>query len=530
MVETRVAVPITELSWDDAIAAMKRAEQEGADLIELRLDYIQDRNLHTETEALLQQAVSTITTKPIIFTYRSGKPEPLPNRSAQNLTRLMASREGPLARDYIDFDLRADNTVTLHLYKTYQRIFHSDPQLIVSHHDFQNCDEEEISNVFNRCLVFSPEVIKIAAFAKDISALLTIFNLLKEAQREQVSLIAIAMGEAGRISRVLAPSRGSFLTFASLSKGKESAAGQFTLSELRDIYHISQINEETKVYVLLGNPVGHSVSPHIHNAAFTALGINAVYLPMALTPEELPIFINNFAHPTKRAFDWQFGGASITVPHKLAFMPLMDEIDAQAQRVGAINTINVEDGRLRGYNTDIAGAMLPLERLLARRDFQGLKVAVLGSGGAARAVVAGLTARNASVTIYSRDEARRTQLAQDFAQDFVIEHRPFSETSEIVCDILINTTPIGMVGWESRELLPVEAEVLSRCAIVYDLVYNPLETELLKAARAAGARTIDGLQMLIEQAALQFQMWTGAKAPLEIMRTAAMQKLTQVQR
>jgi 3-dehydroquinate dehydratase / shikimate dehydrogenase len=517
--EVRVAVSLTDSAWSDLLASITRAGAI-ADIIEIRLDYLKDCDLHLQAEDILRQIVAA-SSRSLIFTHRSGRPEPAPNRTAQNVSRLMGARKPPMARDYFDFDLRADNTVGFHLYGTYLRLFESCPQIILSYHDFETCNERDLMRVYTRFGTFAPDITKIAAQARRVSDTLAIFNLLNRSRADGRQTIALAMGEPGRITRVLGPSRGSFLTFTALETGAESAPGQFSIDELLSIYRVKSITEQTAVYALLGNPVGHSVSPHMHNAAFAALGIDAVYLPIALETEELQFFIERFARLATRVMKWPFQGASVTVPHKITIAPLLDEIDAAASRIGAVNTIVVREEKLCGYNTDITGAMAPLEQLL---DLHGARAAVLGAGGAARSVVAGLTERGASVVVYGRDPVKTWRLASEFN----VEGRSLDETGPLQCDILINTTPIGMKGWESEEKMPVRAEALARCGLVYDLVYNPLETELLRTARAAGARTLSGIEMLIAQAAEQFRLWTGVQPPIDVMRAAAFKKLEEI--
>src|SRR5262249_43615332 len=206
--EARIAVPITSSNWSDAIASIGRAAAQ-ADLIEIRLDYIQDRNLHLQSEEILREA-SAASPRPIIFTHRSGHPEPAPNRTGQNVSRLLGARKEPLARDYFDFDLRADNSVGFHLYNTYLRLFGEHPRIILSHHEFNSCSERELMRTYQRISTFMPDIIKIVGNAGKIDDTLAIFALLDRARSENRDLIALAMGERGRISRILAPSRGAF--------------------------------------------------------------------------------------------------------------------------------------------------------------------------------------------------------------------------------------------------------------------------------------------------------------------------------
>jgi shikimate dehydrogenase len=198
----------------------------------------------------------------------------------------------------------------------------------------------------------------------------------------------------------------------------------------------------------------------------------------------------------------------VTIPHKLAIIPHLDFVDATAKAIGAVNTVVVEGGELHGYNTDVAGAMKPLDELM---DVRGARVAVLGAGGAARAICYGLNERGADVTIYSRDVRKAQPLADEFK----------AQTASLgsfkgEADVVINCTPLGMSG-HSENHSPVEAESLSGVKLVYDLVYNPEETVLLRDARGAGGRTLGGLAMLVGQAAEQFRLWTGSEAPADVM-------------
>ncbi|MEW6732786.1 MAG: shikimate dehydrogenase [Acidobacteriota bacterium] len=515
--EVRIAVAITAPHWAAALVEIAEAARQ-ADLVEIRLDCLQDRDLYQHTEEILRQACAA-SSRPLIFTHRSGQRESA-SSTAEHLKQLINRRQPPFAQDYFDFDLNADNTIGLHFYNTYLRLFDRYPQIILSHHDFNSCVERELISIYHRLAAFAPDVVKVAAQADRVGDVLTIFKLLEIAGTEHMPIIALAMGEAGRISRILAPSLGGFLTFAAFKRGAESAPGQFSLNELLSLYHIKSITKETMVCALLGNPVGHSVSPHIHNAAFADLGLDAVYLPIALTGEELPDFLTGFLRRSSRLIQWQFRGASVTVPHKVAIMPLLDEIDISAEQVGAVNTIVCAGERLRGYNTDVVGALAPLAGHI---ELDGARVAVLGSGGAARAVVAGLKAERADITVYGRDS---TRLAY-FAERFDVKCRPFIEAIKLPCDLLVNTTPIGMQGWSGEQEMPISADLLSHCGLVYDLIYNPPQTPLLRAAQAAGVPVLGGLEMLIAQAVEQFRLWMGVVPSIEVMRSAAIRKLNQ---
>jgi shikimate dehydrogenase len=262
------------------------------------------------------------------------------------------------------------------------------------------------------------------------------------------------------------------------------------------------------VFGLVGRPVGHSVSPAMHNAAFDATLVDAVYVPFAARDvADFKIFAEALG----------VAGASITTPFKPAILREADQADEPARQCGAANTLLIDDGRWVARNADIDGFLRPLD---ARGiELRGARCAVLGTGGAARAVVVALTERGARVTVYGRreDGAREVAGLGQGCAARVGHPRPGT------FDLLVNATPVGM--WPEVDASAVEPSVLSEGGIVYDLVYNPEKTVLLRQAEAAGCAVIPGLEMLIAQAGRQFEWWTGIQAPREVMRAAAVERL-----
>jgi shikimate dehydrogenase len=312
------------------------------------------------------------------------------------------------------------------------------------------------------------------------------------------------------MTRVLAPARGAMLTFGSLRRGSESAAGQPTVAELRDLYRVKQLSRASEVFGVIGDPVGHSRSPLMHNAALKALNRDGIYLPFEV--DDVDLFVCDFVRPKTRKLDWNLRGLSVTIPHKLAITPHLDFVDATAKAIGAVNTVVIEGDELRGYNTDIAGAMNPLNEMI---DVRGARVAVIGAGGSARAICYGLSQRGAGVTIYARDLKK----AQLLANEFKTRIAPLESFSG-EADVVINCAPVGMSGHSEGQSL-IKAESLEGVKLVYDLIYTPEETALLGDARRAGCRTLGGLAMLVGQAAEQFRLWTGFEAPVDVMWRAA---------
>ena len=259
-------------------------------------------------------------------------------------------------------------------------------------------------------------------------------------------------------------------------------------------------------------PVAHSISPAFHNAAFAAAEFDAVYIPFEV--KDLKSFIKRMVHPRTRELDWSMRGLSVTAPHKSAVMESLDWIDPVAREIGAVNTIVVEGDQLRGYNTDAAGFINPL--LEKCGDLKGWPCAVIGAGGAARAVVWGLRQRNVEVTVFARD----THSAETLAKEFGAAYQPLSGASFENFKVVVNTTPLGTMGPLQSET-PANASQLSGASFVCDIVYNPISTRFLREGEIAGCQTLSGLEMLVAQAEEQFRLWTGAAAPAGVMREVA---------
>jgi shikimate dehydrogenase len=267
------------------------------------------------------------------------------------------------------------------------------------------------------------------------------------------------------------------------------------------------IDAETSLFGLIGNPVAHSLSPLMHNRAFAASGFNAVYLAFCISDPGAAI-------KSFRALS--VTGLSVTLPHKVAVMQYLDDIDQTAAAIGAVNTIVNHNGKLTGYNTDCQGAIRALQ---TRTALTGKSVAIIGAGGAARAIGFGLVPVAERLTILNRTRKSGEQLAADLQAEFL----PLNECLPKRYDILINTTPVGM--HPDIAATPIAKQSLSKEVVVMDIVYNPLQTQFLKDATAKGCRTINGLDMFVFQGAFQFELWTGKQAPVEVMRAAVIQAL-----
>ena len=268
-----------------------------------------------------------------------------------------------------------------------------------------------------------------------------------------------------------------------------------------------QIDNNTKLFGVFGNPVAHSLSPAMHNRAFAATGYKGVYLPFHI--EEIDAAVAAIRTLGIR-------GVSVTLPHKVTVMEGLDRLDPLAERIGAVNTIVNTDGILTGYNTDCFGAV---SALVQYADIKGKDVAIIGAGGAARAIGWGVADAGGKVVVVNRSVEKGEQLAHDLSAAFIA----LDGIDELAADILVNTTPVGM--HPNIGDLPVPASVFRRGMLAMDIVYTPLKTEFLKQAQAAGSRIIDGLTMFVLQGARQFELWTGLDAPVEVMREAVLDQL-----
>jgi shikimate dehydrogenase len=279
-------------------------------------------------------------------------------------------------------------------------------------------------------------------------------------------------------------------------------------SETRVTSDTGLLSGSTSVYGILGNPVAHSMSPRMHNAAFKFLGIDAIYLPFEV--EDLENAISGM-----KALGIK--GASVTIPFKTEIFGLIEEIDETAERIGAVNTLVIDDGRIRGTNTDWIGAVRCLEAML---PMEGHRFIVIGTGGAARGVIYGIANKGGEAVVVGRSEEKGQALAEEFDCAFV----PFSEIESVHGDCLVNTTPVGMHPEEDKT--PVSKHILGAYKAVADVIYNPLKTKLLREAEAAGCKVASGFEMFVFQGTEQFRIWTGQEPPVELMRSVVLEKLT----
>ena len=363
--------------------------------------------------------------------------------------------------------------------------------LIVSFHDFRatrNLDE-----TLEKMLKVPADFYKVVSTATTLSDNVTMMTFL-QTQSDQHALIGLCMGEQGIISRVLSVRAGSVFTFGAVSADLKTAPGQISAGDLRSIYRIDQVDAATRVYGVAGDPIEHSLSPIIMNTALRRENVNGVYLPLhAKTLKDLMRCVREIP----------LHGLSVTMPYKQSILAHLDNTDAHTTKIGACNTVvRGQDGKLYGFNTDAAGVVRPLEQ---RLSIEHAKVLVLGAGGAARAAVFGLKERGAEIWILNRTSVKAQKLARQ-AKARTIKR---ADLRKIAFDVIINATPVGMGN--TRDCPLKDEEIQAR--VVFDMVYDPVETHLLQVARAKGIAIIPGVEMFVQQAARQFEIWTGKPAP-----------------
>jgi 3-dehydroquinate dehydratase/shikimate dehydrogenase len=367
--------------------------------------------------------------------------------------------------------------------------------IILSFHDFKST--KKLEDTFIEIKRYPADFYKVVSTATTLYDNVQMMKFL-QAHSAQFEMVGLCMGEQGLISRVLGVRAGSVFTFAAATRGEETGPGQATAGDLRDTYRIEMVDAATQVYGVAGDPVSHSLSPVMMNTAFRRETVNTVYLGLhAKTLKDLLSCVH----------DIPIRGLSITIPYKQQIVEALSNSDALTRLIGACNTVvRGQDGKLYGFNTDVAGILVPLEQ---RITLAGAKVLIVGAGGAARAAAFGLKNKNAEVFITNRTPEH----AQTLARQSKTKYLKRADVAKNSFDVIINATPVGM---GNNKQSPLEDKELNT-KYVFDLVYTPAETKLIKMARAKNIQVIPGLEMFVQQGARQFEIWTGKPAPVAEM-------------
>ena len=480
---TRICVSLTETTTEGIVDRMVDLGRV-ADLFEVRADMVADLDMLTLLRAR---------TRPLIFTCRSAQEGGhwKESETSRRMTLLEAVKRG---FDYIDVEHHSDFLDVI--------VEKSGKGLILSFHDLEGVPGD-LEALYSKMVARGADIVKIAVTPRSVA---DVGRLLAFARRTAAMggkpLVAVAMGPLGVLTRVLAGRYGAPFTYASAERGCEAASGQIPAREMAETYRARSVSPATKVYGILGSEVGHSLSPVIHNHAFAARGIDAVYVP--LQSEGVAPFVA--ALP-----ELGLSGFSVTRPYKTAILRHCQEVEEAAALCGSANTVAIQDGVLRASTTDGLGVTAPLRRLV---DLKGKNVVILGAGGAARAAAMALRKKGARVTVFARTDAKAAAMAAAVG----CAYAPMADLAKRSWDVLINATPVGSSPSPSETLVP--SSLHRRGSVVFDMVYDPLETRLLREAKAAGCATVSGIEMLLAQAVAQFETWTGLEAPADVMKSA----------
>jgi 3-dehydroquinate dehydratase/shikimate dehydrogenase len=389
---------------------------------------------------------------------------------------------------------------------------------IVSYHNIK-ATPVDLQDVAEKCEEFDPDVVKIATAASTLAEASRVLHLATAAK---APMVPIAMGEIGVFTRVLGRKYGAPFTYAGFNPERVFAAGMLQYGVMKNDLKYRQIDKNTEVYGVIGDPIEHTLSPVIHNAAFRELGLNKVMVPFLVPNGELPAFF-------KELLWLDIKGCSVTIPHKEAIVPLLQNKEGAVERTGSCNTVVFqENGQRTGYNTDYRAAMESLEAAMGGRESEEVpsplfdkQVLILGAGGVARSIAFGLTRRGAHVSITNRHDDRATRLAEEVGGRAVT----WSMRASNLVDVIINATPVGM--HPNVDDTPLPPGAFSRPGIIaFDTIYHPENTMMLKLARERAGKAITGVEMFLRQAAIQFKMYTGLDAPMDVMRDALTLKLT----
>ncbi len=460
--------------------------------VELRLDYLAQPELSQEVVRNLCRARI-----PTIATLRSAAAGGNYGGSAEDQLQILEST-AQAGASLIDLEIESAE----HLGVQAVRHLRRSAPLMLSLHDYHETPENP-ANALDRLKAFPANYYKLVTLAHRHRDNAAILGLLKKGRGR---LVAFTLGEIGRPTRVMCLAAGAPFTYAAASEGETLGPGQFRAAELCGPYRAEKISPRTRFYGVVGNPIEHSISPAVHNAAFAALKMDAAYLPFRV--EDFEDFV-----ASRRTY--RLAGISVTLPHKEVAAEAVDRLEPLAASVGAVNTVVLRRGLWHGYNTDVAGLLRPLEK---RRQLRGARTLIAGAGGVARAAAFALARAGARVFVVSRRPEQAAALAEAVGGETLDRN----ELSDERFDIIVHATPLGMAPDVDSCFFSV-GEL--NAPLLFETVYTPIETRLVKMARRKRLHVIVGLEMFLEQAAGQFELWTGKEAPRAVMEQAAREAL-----
>lgn len=483
------------LSDPEALLAQARAEADaGERFFEFRLDYLPrpEQGIGAIRDFLKERSEASL-----LATCRRRQNQGRFGGSIEEQLRLLAAAAEAGARA-VDVEIESAESATSRL-----DAFRGRALLVLSYHNFEGTPAME--TVLRRMMRIPADAYKLATTARKPSDNWRVLALAKAHARDGV--VVLAMGEMGFPTRVLSPAFGGLFTYAAPHSAEGTACGQIGAKTLRGLYRIEKFSRQAKIYGVVADPVRHSISPAVHNRAFQARRMDAVYIPLLTHSGQLKDLMET-------AEKLPLAGLSVTIPHKQKIMRYLAAIEPLARRIGAVNTVWRKAGKWRGANTDAAGVTKPLAR---RLRLVKASILLVGNGGGARGAAFALVDAGARVSIVGRNPERVRALAQACGGEALVA----GQLGDRHFDALVHATPLGMYPHAGEcyfeDRIPAD--------VVFDMVYNPLETLLCRRAREQGRTVIPGWEMFIEQAVEQFQIWTGEAAPRAVMERAALEAL-----
>lgn len=480
------------------VAEWKAAAEAGAELVELRLDCLRRE---PDLKRVLKERFT-----PVLITIRKGADGGLWRGDEEK--RLRTLREAIVSGvDYVD--LESDIAASIPRFGKTKRI--------ISYHNFKKTPDE-LDELQRGMRELNPDIVKTATMARSVGDASRVLELVAQGNRA-VPTVGIAMGPLGMFTRILGAKYGAPLTYAGFNPDRMFAPGMPQFQDLRRDYFYDEIDADTQVYGVVGDPIGHSLSPAVHNAAFKQLGLNKRLIPFQIPAGTLKESLHSLGWINLQGF-------SVTIPHKEAVIALLSRSDKAVESTGACNTVITGEKGWAGYNTDYRAAMESLEEALGGPKEEGgtalmdKQVLILGAGGVARAIAFGAIRRGAGVTIVNRNEERAAKLAADVG----CRSAAWTSRASLVADVIINCTPVGMHPEVDSSPVPIAA--FKRGMVAFDTVYHPENTLFLKLARDHDCTTITGVDMFVRQAAHQCELYTGKDAPMDLMRRVVKRKLS----
>lgn len=468
------------------MAEHRHLVEQGAKLVELRLDYIAG-------EVNLKRLTTDRPCPVVISCRRSGDG----GRWAGTEERRQLLLRTAIAEGVEYVDLEEDIAGSIPRFGRTKRI--------VSLHDFQKTPED-LESIHARLSALDPDIVKICTMANHPHDNVRMMQLVRNSQ---VPTVGLCMGDIGMPTRILAGKFGAPFTFATFDQERVLAPGQLSFEQMTQIYRYDQICADTEVYGVIADPIGHSLSPLIHNAGFQERNLNKVYIPIRVPRDDLGQFIDE-------ASELDIRGLSVTIPHKEEVIRKLTEADGAVRGIGAANTVVFDGPKRLGYNTDYRAAMDSLEVAVGGPDeahaLKGKTALVLGAGGVGKAIAYGLLRREMRVVV--TDVA--PQQAANLVQQLNCRSIEWRSRHTVSADLIVNCTPVGM--HPNVDATPFDKHYLRPPTIVFDVVYNPENTLLIKDARSRNCTVITGVDMFVRQACLQFQHFTGQDGPAELMR------------